>query len=91
MVTITYYRKYLRTANGDPSYASINFMTPSVEGYSKEIATKGSSLYNFYLTDEDNVPIDLNGQNMQIILMLYKEQNVYGMIRDFIKYEVSKQ
>lgn len=73
--------------NSDPSYASINFMTPSVAGYSKELALNGASnVFNFYLTDEDDNLIELNGQNMQIVLLLYKENDFFKMAKAFMKY-----
>ena len=77
-------------ANGDPSYAAINFQNVCPDAYAKKITLSGSNSYCFYLTDESGTAIDLNGQNMQIVLLLYKENDVYRMIKGFIKYEISK-
>ncbi len=35
--------------------------------------TNKNNIYNFYLTDEDGVEIDLNGQNIVFTLMLFKK------------------
>lgn len=77
--------------NGDPTYASINFSTPSVKAYAKVISMVNSNIFNFYITDEDGQPIDLNGQNMQIVLMLYKENDVYRMVKGVIKYYLTQE
>lgn len=76
-------------STSDPSYASINFISPSPEGYAKRITSNRSTVFNFYITDENKRPIDLNGQNLQIVLMMYKEQDIYRMIKGFIKYFLS--
>src|SRR5690606_2992054 len=47
-----------------PSYGNLVFETPSLEGYAKDITMNSTNIYHFYLTDEDDNPIDLNGQNM---------------------------
>lgn len=76
--------------NGDPSYSSVNFLNPSFEAYAKKITASNSGSYNFYLTDEDGLPINLNGQNFNMTLLLYKENDVYRMIKGMIKYFLAK-
>jgi hypothetical protein len=76
-------------ANSNPSYSSINFLNPCPNEYSKQITNSNGATYNFYLTSEDPTEvIDLNGQNLQIVLMMYKENNIFNTIKDFIKYSV---
>src|SRR5207302_1918668 len=57
------------TSNQD--FSSIVFQQQSVEGYLKDISTNSNNVYRFYLTDEDSNMINLNGQNINITLLLY--------------------
>lgn len=66
-------------------YSSIVFQTPSYEAYSKDIVTNDSNTFRFYLSDESDNIIHLNGQNLQMTLMVYKEENVLKLIKDFMK------
>lgn len=68
----------------DPTYASIVYQCIDVEAYSKNLSSKQSNGFRFYLTDEDSNKIDLNGLNMQFVLMLYKEDPTYSMIRNYL-------
>lgn len=68
-----------------PSYGSLVFETPSLEGYAKDIITPKNNIYQFYLTDEDDNPIDLNGQNMVFTLLMFKKQDVYQLAKQFMK------
>lgn len=72
------------------SFGSVTFQNPTPDAYSKKITTNSNNVYNFYLTDEDGFPIDLNGQNIVFTLMLYKENDLYKLLKDFAKYIVSK-
>jgi hypothetical protein len=68
-----------------PDYGNILFMTPSVSAYSKNMSTSSNNLYQFWITDEDSNPINLNGQNVVFTIICYKKQNVWGLIKNFIK------
>jgi hypothetical protein len=73
------------------TFSSIAFQQFDVEGNSKEIAFNQNNNYRFYLTDENNRTIDLNGQNMIISILMYKQNPIYSMISQFIKYVISKE
>ena len=60
----------------DPDYGHISYVCPDVEAYSKNITSKGNNIYNFYLADENDNMIDLNGQNIVFTLMLYKQETM---------------
>lgn len=77
-------------ANGDPSYSSINYQCTAIEAYGKVISTKGSNIYNFYLTNEDDQAIDLNGLNLNITLLLYKQNDIYDLMKLYLKYLIEK-
>lgn len=55
-----------------------------LEAYSK-IFNKNSGTYNFYLTNENGIPLDLNGINMEITIMIYKKNTIDDEIRDYIE------
>lgn len=44
----------------------------------------GSNIFQFYLTDEDSNLIDLNGLNINLTIMIYKENNIDLLIRKYI-------
>jgi len=68
-----------------PSYGNIIYQCPNVEAYAKKLSSNSNNIYHFKLTDEDDVSIDLNGQNIVFSLLFFKKQNVYDMIKKMIK------
>src|SRR5207248_2706674 len=68
-----------------PSYGNIVYICPSVEAYAKKLSTNQNYVYRFYLTDEDDLAINLNGQNIVFTLLFFKKQNVYELIKKMIK------
>lgn len=74
--------------NNSPDYSSIKYQCPDVEAYSKELQTNSSNTYSFWLTNEDNIMMDLNGLNIVLTLMVYKKENINDMIKNYIKYKL---
>jgi hypothetical protein len=72
-------------ANVSADFSSITFQQQCVEGYSKVITSNSSNVYRFYLADENDKALNLNGQNLNITLLLYKKNDLYDMIKQFIK------
>jgi len=68
-----------------PNFANLVWICPSVEAYAKPISSNSNNSYRFYLCDEDGEKIDTNGQNLVFSLMLFKKENVYSMIKQFLK------
>ncbi len=66
-------------------YSNIVFLNPSVEAYSKALVSNTANSFRFYLTDENATTIDLNGQNWQMTILVYKKQNLFNVLKDFIK------
>ena len=66
-------------------FSAITYVCPDVEAYAKPIASNTSNIYNFYLTDEDGVEIDLNGQNVVFTLMLFRKDPMNKLIKQFLK------
>jgi hypothetical protein len=67
------------------SFSNITFLCPSIEGYSKQLVTNSSSVFHFTLADEDGTSINLNGQNLLITLLLYKKNEIWKGLADFMK------
>jgi hypothetical protein len=77
-------------AAGNAAFSNIYYQCTDAQANSRDITINTSNMYNFYLTNEDGEAIDLNGQNMIITLMVYKENDIYNVIKDFIKYQLIK-
>lgn len=77
-------------ANGSISFSNVTFQNSSIEGYSKQFVSTRSNVYTFYLTDENDVPIDTNGQNIVITLLLYKTNETYRILDNFLQLATMK-
>jgi hypothetical protein len=77
------------TAN--PTFSSILFENKSPGFNNKSLTTNRNNVYNFYLTDENNTPLDLNGQNFVISICIYRERDIYSLLKSFFSYFVSKK
>lgn len=58
--------------------------------YSKKLASNKLRSATFALTDENGVPIYLNGLNMTLTVMLYREPNFYAIATRYMKYLLSR-
>ena len=67
-----------------PTFGNLLFFNYSFEAYSKPI-TNMKNIYNFYITDEDGVPINLNGQNVVFTLIMYKKDEVNRVVKNFLR------
>jgi hypothetical protein len=78
--------------SGDnPNFSAVVFQTPSVEACSKKLSSNNKNVYRFTITDEYGVPINLNGVNCLITLMIYKQQDVYKSIKGAINYYLMQE
>jgi hypothetical protein len=77
-------------AAGIATYSNILFQQFDVESYSKEFISNSNNNYRFYLTDENDNIIQLNGQNIVITIMMYKKNSVWSMLNGFIKFILLK-
>ena len=74
-------------ASGNPDLSNINFENQgNLEEHSKLVTSSQNNNYHFYLTDEYNQRINLNGINMLITLLFYQKEEVSRLIRGYIKY-----
>lgn len=74
--------------SNSPDYSSIKYQCPDVDAYSKELQTNTSNTYSFWLSNEDNILMDLNGLNIVLTVMVYKKENINDMIKNYIKYKL---
>jgi hypothetical protein len=63
----------------------------NLEGTTRSMVKSPSNIYNFYLTDEDQTPIILNGLNINFTIMCYKKNNIFQLIKGYIKYRTLKK
>lgn len=48
--------------------------------YSKSMQNTQSGVFNFSLCDEHNLEVDLNGQDICVTLLMYKKENLTGLL-----------
>jgi hypothetical protein len=68
----------------------ITYHCINLEGYSKRIINISDN-YWFYLTDENDNEINLNGQNVVFTLMVYEKDDINNLIEKYIKFKVSEK
>lgn len=68
---------------GIPTNSYIQFVCVDVEAYSKTYLPKQDS-FTFYLTDSENNPIDLNGIEMNLTVIIYKKSDIDSKIAEYI-------
>lgn len=68
-----------------PSFGNVIYQCLDFEAYAKPLASANDRTYHFYLTDEDNNPINLNGQNIVFSVLMFKKQNVYELLNKVLK------
>jgi hypothetical protein len=72
-------------ASSSTDFSTIIYQCFSPEAYSKKLASSENSSVFFKLLDEHFNVIDLNGLNWHMTLLIYKVDDVYKRIKDFIK------
>lgn len=70
---------------GSASYSFVSWDCPDVDAFSHDLASSNISTATFYLTDEDNVAINLNSVNFQMVIMFWKKNETLQKLKDVIK------
>lgn len=78
---------YTTSTNSIISYQ----LTTSIDAYSKKLRTTGSNVFNFYITNEEDEELRLQGQDCLITLLLYKSDNFTEMFRKFVSWSIQSQ
>jgi hypothetical protein len=55
------------------------------KAYAKKLRTNNSHIYNFTIYDEENNIMNMNGMNVMITLLLYREDNINELFKHFLK------
>lgn len=66
-------------ASNSADFGTINYEAIDIFSGSKTIANSKSNIFRFYLTDEDDNPIDLNGQNVVMELVCFKWKSNFDL------------
>lgn len=70
-------------------FGFITFTNPDLQMYSKKFVGSSSTTARFYLTNEDNRIMNLNGLNLVFTVILYKKrENIDDLIKKYIYYRI---
>jgi hypothetical protein len=75
-------------AANSPSFGNITYNCLDIQACAVEFKGHTTSVYNFRLTDENDNDIELNGQNIILVLLLYKLEDTMRLIKRYIKYNL---
>lgn len=73
-------------SNNDPPYSTVYYQCNDVEAFSHKLSSNSKQVCRFFLTDEDDIPISLNSNNIEFTIMLYKKNKSSQLLTGFIKY-----
>lgn len=79
------------TAAGDPTYSNIHYENYDFEAYSKQLVSKSKTLYEFYLTDKNQIEVDLNGVDFHMTLVLFKHNDISQLMREWIRWMLHRE
>lgn len=74
---------------GNPYLSNIIFDNQDLEAYSKPILRRDSNNFHFYITNEFNNPILLNGVDMLMTIIVYEKINMFDLFKFYIDYRIS--
>ena len=69
---------------------NITYICPDPLAYSKKLSSSKLRLASFSLTDEFDNPVFLNGLDIVMTIMVYKEPKWPTMVENYIKYLMTK-
>lgn len=72
-------------SNNTIPFSYITWSCPDVDLYSKPLVSNTDSSFSFSLADEHGTVIDLNGQDIQFTLLLYKKVDINQMFRTWLE------
>ena len=72
-------------SNNTVPFSYITWYCPDVDLYSKPLVSAANSIFSFSLADEHGTVIDLNGQNIQFTLLLYKKVDINALFRSWLE------
>lgn len=72
-------------------FQNLVFLNPDPLGYSKRLSSSRVQSVSFSLTDEFNNPLFLNGLDVVLTIMVYKDPTFYRKSEAFMKYQMTKE
>ena len=77
-------------SNNSQQLSNITYQQYDLYAYSKPLKKSHKNTINIYLTDVYNNAINLNGQNWNFTMLMYKKCNTYPIIEAFLQYYVKE-
>jgi hypothetical protein len=71
-------------SNNTIPYSFIVYNCVNTELYTKRLKTNSAGVFTFSLTDEHGVEINLNGQEINVTLMLYKKLSIGDLFKKYV-------
>lgn len=68
------------------SFSQINYVNYQPQETAKIFNGNGKNTFQFILVNEDDIEIDLQGQNMILSVMVFKSNDINKMLKDFLKF-----
>lgn len=75
----------------DSTFGNVVFANHIPEHYEKQMQATTSSVYRFYLQNENGQPMELNGLNLTFTLCCYVKDNTNAVVKDYVKYKMARQ
>ena len=72
-------------SNNTVPFSYITWYCPDVDLYSKPLVSAANDTFSFSLADEHGTVIDLNGQNIQFTILIYKKVDINALFRSWIQ------
>lgn len=76
-------------ASSNLPFSTVAYLASAPFAYGKRINTNKNNIYNFYLLNENDEPINLQGCNMSLTILLFKKTDD-SLLKEYIKYQLSK-
>ena len=70
---------------------NISYLCPDPLAYSKKLSSSRIRYVTFSMTDEFNNPLYLNGLDIILTIMIYKEPEFFKKVEAYIKYKMTKE
>ncbi len=77
-------------SNNSIPFSFLTYLCPDPLAYSKKMSSNKTKSVTFQITDENNRPLFLNGLDIVLTIMIYKDPKIYTQISEFLKFEIQK-
>jgi hypothetical protein len=74
-----------------PPFGYMAWTNPCPLEYSKPLSSRYIQNVSFSFTNENNLPLYFNGVSVSMTLMIYKSNDIYDKIEQFLKYFLTRE